>query len=238
MGKIFQNRRVLVLLCIGLAIFATTIQAKDEGIEARLILLEQDGKIVYKAKEELHVDISNEIPRPVCGDEITVSNQCKKEGFELYCKAVPVSKDKTWDKFFEKVTIKISKGKQILYNGELAGKDYEHNGLHLQNQIFMGRYEADEACTLDIECNISSDIPKECYDLLGKTDWQFTIVQKRGTGTHIEKVLPVRKQGLSSLGRIWMIVFSAGVCVVLALYIPVMRRSVEKFRKRVDMQAE
>ena len=139
---------------------------------------EQNGKMVWKnvAGDETNgfMDFTNMLPGEEYEEQLDIENGSQKT-YALYVKAVPLDQGEKADELLERISMKVIRENETLYEGSASGKEY--NKTDLQKVIYLGTYKAGEKEQIHVKLKLDSNIGLEYNELLAQNDWKFMVTE-------------------------------------------------------------
>ena len=164
----------VLTLCL-LTAYILPVYAKDAKT---LFFEEKSGKMTWNNVRgddgNWFMSFTNMVPGGKYKDQLNIENGSKKT-YALYMQVIPLQQDQKRDELLELISMKVSLGNKVLYEGTASGKEY--NNGNLQNVIYLGTYKSGENDQIQVDLELDKNVGLEYCDLLTKNDWKFMVTE-------------------------------------------------------------
>ena len=172
--KIKHIGMVVLTLCL-LTAYILPVYAKEVKT---LYFEEKNGKMTWNNVRgddgNWFMSFTNMVPGGKYEDQLNIENGSKKT-YALYMQVIPLQQDQKRDELLELISMKVSLGNKLLYEGTASGKEYSSENL--QNVIYLGTYKAGEKDNIQVNLELDKNVGLEYCDLLTKIDWKFMVTE-------------------------------------------------------------
>ena len=175
MKKIIKHIGMFALTLCLLTAYILPVYAKDAKT---LYFEEKNGKMTWNDVRgddgNWFMSFTNMVPGGKYKDQLNIENGSKKT-YALYMQVIPVQQDQKKDELLELISMKVSLGNKVLYEGNANGKEYGNGNL--QNVIYLGTYKSGEKDKIQVNLELDKNVGLEYCDLLTKNDWKFMVTE-------------------------------------------------------------
>lgn len=175
MKKIIKHIGMFALTLCLLTAYILPVYAKDAKT---LYFEEKNGKMTWNNVRgddgNWFMSFTNMVPGGKYEDQLNIENGSKKT-YALYMQVIPLQQDQKRDELLELISMKVSLGNNVLYEGTASGKEYGNGNL--QNVIYLGTYKSGEKDKIQVNLELDKNVGLEYCDLLTKNDWKFMVTE-------------------------------------------------------------
>lgn len=175
MKKIIKHIGMFALTLCLLTAYILPVYAKDAKT---LYFEEKNGKMTWNNVRgddgNWFMSFTNMVPGGKYEDHLNIENGSKKT-YALYMQVIPLQQDQKRDELLELISMKVSLGNKVLYEGTASGKEYGNGNL--QNVIYLGTYKSGEKDKIQVNLELDKNVGLEYCDLLTKNDWKFMVTE-------------------------------------------------------------
>ena len=175
MKKIIKHIGMFALTLCLLTAYILPVYAKDAKT---LYFEEKNGKMTWNNVRgddgNWFMSFTNMVPGGKYNDQLNIENGSKKT-YALYMQVIPLQQDQKRDELLELISMKVSLGNKVLYEGTASGKEYGNGNL--QNIIYLGTYKSGEKDKIQVNLELEKNVGLEYCDLLTKNDWKFMVTE-------------------------------------------------------------
>lgn len=175
MKKIIKHIGMFALTLCLLTAYILPVYAKDAKT---LYFEEKNGKMTWNKVRgddgNWFMSFTNMVPGGKYNDQLNIENGSKKT-YALYMQVIPLQQDQKRDELLELISMKVSLGNKVLYEGTASGKEYGNGNL--QNVIYLGTYKSGEKDKIQVNLELDKNVGLEYCDLLTKNDWKFMVTE-------------------------------------------------------------
>lgn len=168
------------MFALALCLLTTCILPVYAKNEKKLYFEEKNGKMVWNNVRgddgNWFMSFTNMVPGGQHKDQIKIENGSQKT-YALYMQVIPVKQEKKLDELLELISMKVSLGSKVIYEGTASGKDYDHGNL--QNVIYLGTYKSGQEDEIHVDLALDKNVGLEYCDLLTKNDWKFMVTEMK-----------------------------------------------------------
>ena len=223
MKKKIKHIGMFVLTLCLLTAYILPVYAKEVKT---LYFEEKNGKMTWNNVRgddgNWFMSFTNMVPGGKYEDQLNIENGSKKT-YALYMQVIPLQQDQKRDELLELISMKVSLGNKLLYEGTASGKEYSSGNL--QNVIYLGTYKAGEKDNIQVNLELDKNVGLEYCDLLTKIDWKFMVTEINHPDNPKEINAP--KTGDESNISIYIVLMGcAAIGIIMILC----------FRKKVDIK--
>jgi hypothetical protein len=175
MNKILRNMGTLMLAC---CLLITCVLPVNADTAKKLYFESHAGKMVWNNVRgddgNWFMSFTNMVPGGHYEDQLQIENGSKKK-YALYMQVIPVEQSELSDDLLELISMKVTLGKKVLYEGTASGKSY--NNGDLQKVVYLGTYGPGESDQIQVDLELDKSVGIEYCDLLAKNDWKFMVAE-------------------------------------------------------------
>ncbi len=181
MNKIVKSIGMWMLT---LCLLATCVLPVQADTAKKLYFESRNGKMVWNNVRgddgNWFMSFTNMVPGGQYEDQLLIENGSRKK-YALYMQVIPIEQSESADELLELISMKVSLGNKVLYEGTASGKDY--NNGDLQNVMYLGTYGPGDSDSIHVELMLDKSIGIEYCDLLAKNDWKFMVTEIKNPDT-------------------------------------------------------
>lgn len=175
MRRIIKRIGIFALALCLLTAYFIPLNAREAK---KLYFEKKNGKMVWNNVRgddgNWFMRFTNMIPGGKYTDQLNIENGSKKT-YALYMQVISLQQDEKKDELLELISMKVSLGQKVLYQGTASGKAY--NNGNLQKVIYIGTYKPGETEQIHVNLELDKNVGLEYCDLLTKNDWKFMVTE-------------------------------------------------------------
>ena len=179
MKKIIKS---IGMFALALCLLTTCILPVYAKNEKKLYFEEEDGKMVWNNVRgddgNWFMSFTNMVPGGQYEDQIKIENGSLKT-YALYMQVNSIKQENKLDDLLEKISMKVSLGGKVIYEGTASGKDYNQGDL--QDVIYLGTYKPRQEDEIHVDLALDKNVGLEYCNLLTKNDWKFMVTEVKNS---------------------------------------------------------
>lgn len=167
-----MRKKLLLFLFVLLGIFSPNI---IEAKENRLYFSSKDNKLYYDSAlfdSSIFMHHLDLVPGNENRDLLLIENGSKQE-YALYLKVKERDQNSDANYLLDHILMKVYLDDVLIYDGKVKGKDYNNDGVNLQDSVFIGNYPKGKTSELLVVTMLDPDYSLEENLELSYIDWEF-----------------------------------------------------------------
>ncbi len=211
----YKRMKRIGMLMLVLCFLTTCVQPVHADTVKKLYFESKGGKMVWNNVRgddgNWFMSFTNMVPGGEYEDGLQIENGSRKK-YALYMQVVPVEQSDISDELLELISMKVTLGKKVLYEGTASGKNY--NNGNLQKVIYLGTYGPGDTDQIHVVLQLDKSIGTEYCDLLARNDWKFMVTEVKNPDKTVP-LEPPETGDFENPGAYMLIILGAIVTLVL-----------------------